>query len=175
MKSSGPPPNTETPMASETNRPSLEEQIIEIANLAILRHGASTSDVSEATRAAQKVCRMWQEWLRTLEDPNIECEVPVAPEALSERIDVVDFGSRTAFELKVSPNNPHFEFYKNVFKAIQFNKSHPDKAITSLVFLNPGHRGAVLERGLGKTAVSVAHDYGIAVRFRRMIDLPVST
>jgi hypothetical protein len=159
-------------MGSDPNKPTLEEQIIEIANLALLHHGMSTSDVSDATRAAQQVCRRWQEWLRTLGNPNIEYEVLVDPDFLGERIDVVDFDNRTAFELKVSPNNPHFEFYKNIFKVIQFNKCHPDKKIDTLLFLNPGHRGAVLERGLGKTAISVAHDYGITVRIHRMIDLP---
>lgn len=139
-----------------------EEQIIEIANLAIYQHWVKTSDVSKATQAAQKVCNEWQNYLHHIHDQNIKTEVKVS-KFLNERIDVIDYSEGVAYELKVSPNNTHFEFYKDVFKIIAYNQSNPDRMISRLIFMTPGKGGPSIKEGLGLTAIEVARAQGIHV------------
>src|ERR1700677_4028059 len=77
----------------------------------------NSSHVSSQTKSAQKICRDWQDAVLAHFGARFEREYPVA--ALNngyERIDLVDMQEGVAFELNVSPNNTHFEFYRDIFK-----------------------------------------------------------
>lgn len=93
-------------------------------------------DVSVGNKFAQAITHDWQNKVFAT-STRYEAEFPVFN--LGEKIDIVDTKDRIAYELKVSPNNPHFEFYRNVFKVITHNRSTatPNR-LGELNFLAPG-------------------------------------
>jgi hypothetical protein len=112
--------------------------------------GAGT-DVSLQTSRSYKLTRVWQEKLTSIDSKRFVAEYVANKEAgnQSHKIDLVDAVDRVAYELKVSPNNPHFEFYKDVFKVLYANT--PVKVIDKLVFCCP----LAAERKLGSLAIFV--------------------
>lgn len=102
-------------------------------------------DVSAHTKSAQKITREWQ---KAVCIGNIESEVRVSPEN-KEKIDIVDHNSNTAYELKVSGNNTHHEFYKDLIKVLTYNEHKPaGKKISTLVFISESSGIRSLERRL---------------------------
>ncbi len=138
-------------------------QIIEVAGQIHQRHWKMTGNASHGTKLAQQVNREWQEALRRNDSGiNIRFEVQISA-SLKQRIDIVDDDDHTAYELKVSPNNGHFEFYKDIFKILIYNKNNEHK-LKRLVFITPLAASEKLKRGLGKESVDVVKEYGIAVK-----------
>ena len=90
------------------------------------------SDVSGHTKSAQRITKEWQ---RLIEGDPIRVEVVVSC-SNHETIDVVDDSTSTAYELKVSGNNPHHEFYKDIAKVLTYNEYNPKRRITKLVFIS---------------------------------------
>jgi len=90
-------------------------------------------NVSEYTKSAQSITREWQK--KFVKEVKIEAEVPICRNA-KEKIDVVDFRTKTAYELKVSGKNVEHEFYKDIFKIITFNNNNPEKKLTTFVFIS---------------------------------------
>lgn len=89
--------------------------------------------VSLHTKSAQRITSEWQ---AAVCKGTVESEVKVSPEN-KERIDVVDFGTNIAYELKVSGNNTHHEFYKDLIKVLTYNEyQEPHRKITKLVFIS---------------------------------------
>ena len=82
------------------------------------RHRLGSSDVSGHTKSAQTITKEWQ---KAVQNESVLAEVPVSPKN-NEKIDIVDFASGTAYELKVSGKNVHHEFFKDVFKVLTFNE-----------------------------------------------------
>jgi hypothetical protein len=68
-------------------------------------------------------------------DEIINAEVPICNNA-KEKIDIVDFSTQTAYELKVSGKNVEHEFYKDIFKVITFNNNKPKKRLSTFVFIS---------------------------------------
>ena len=68
-----------------------------------------------------------------MDQDRFQIEVLVAPD-LDQRIDVLDAGTGTAYEFKVSGKNATSEFYKDVVKVILWNQKRKRK-ITRLVFI----------------------------------------
>jgi hypothetical protein len=102
------------------------------------KHYSSGSGVSEQTKKAQRVCREWQQRvLKEFPSARFEKEVSLDGRGARQKIDLVDWVTRTAYELKVSPNNIHMEVYKDVFKALVYNKRNPHKKLRRLVFIAP--------------------------------------
>jgi len=128
------------------------DEIIKAARVAHGRLWRATSDESTGDKQARAVTLAWQNSVASMD---IKCEVPVE-EKLNERIDVVDFSTATAYELKASGKNPHHEFYKDIFKVIVYNQNH-DKKLKHLVFLTEEDGADRLNKGLGK-AVTNSHD-----------------
>ena len=106
------------------------------------------ANVSSQTSRAQRLTREWQDNLVATDAARYKAEF-VAGNNSRYKIDLVDLKDRTAYELKVSKNNPHFEFYKDVFKVLYANK--PEKILDKLVFCCP----AESESKLGALAVFV--------------------
>jgi len=106
------------------------------------------ANVSLQTSRAQILTREWQKSLVAYDPVRFEAEF-VADNDKGYKIDLVDLKDRIAYELKVSQNNAHFEFYKDVFKILYANKS--EKIFDKLVFCCP----AASESTLGALAVFV--------------------
>ena len=106
------------------------------------------ANVSSQTSRAQRLTREWQDNLVAIDPARYNAEF-VAGNNSRYKIDLIDLKDRTAYELKVSPNNAPFEFYKDVFKVLYANKS--EKIIDKLIFCCP----AVAKTKLGSLAVFV--------------------
>ena len=111
----------------------------------------SGTDVSSQTSRSYNLTKVWQRKLTSLDSKRFIAEYIANKQAgnQSHKIDLVDTVDRVAYELKVSANNPHFEFYKDVFKVIYANT--PNKVIDKLVFCCPSNA----ERKLGALALFV--------------------
>ena len=93
--------------------------------------------VSIQTKKSQQVCAVWQGVVLGKYGERFEAEVSLNESGQVQRIDLVDWKTRTAYELKSSPNNVHMEIYRDVFKALVYNQRHPRKPIKTLVFIAP--------------------------------------
>ena len=117
--------------------------------------------MSSATRLAIEITREWQRDV-TRANRYYKAEFPV--HELGEKIDIVDLKRKIAYELKVSPNNTHMEFYRDVFKVLAHNQAaRSGERLKQLIFLTP-EKGAVrLQRGLGKVACRISKKFGFSV------------
>lgn len=121
----------------------------------------SNQDVSKATKAAIRITREWQDQV-IAKAPHFAKEFPVA--GLGERIDLLDTTARVAYELKVSPNNTHMEFYRDVFKILAHNEaSKKSDRILRLIFITPKAGATKLSRGLGQAACRISEKFGFTV------------
>jgi hypothetical protein len=133
--------------------------IVEAAKIAHRRFWRATSQESIGDKQATSVTVAWQ---RSVASSNVQCEVPVT-EDLNDKIDVVDFSTATAYEMKVSGKNPHHEFYKDIFKVLIYNEHH-DKKLERLVFITEKDGAGRLSKGLGKAITSLLVQYNLRVR-----------
>jgi hypothetical protein len=122
--------------------------------------------VSEATKAAGEITRQWQSAV-TSQNERYKAEFPVC--GLGEKIDLVDTESKIAYELKVSANNTHMEFYRDVFKVLAHNESAvKDERLKKLIFLAPEAGAVRLQRGLGEAACRIAEKFGFTVEVQAL-------
>ena len=135
--------------------------IIDAARDAHRRYWRATSDVGIGDRQASEVTRAWQQQILASYGNRFQAKVPVSV-GLHEKIDLVDLKSGVAYELKVSGNNPHHEFYKDIFKVVVYNQSH-DAKIRRLVFITAESGAARLQKGLGRAGIKVAPQIGFNI------------
>ena len=114
-----------------------QDPIVAFAAKAHRRIWSAGRDVSKQTRKSQRVCSEWQDAVLSEYGERFEAEVSLDESGPAQRIDLVDWKTRTAYELKASPNNVHMEIYRDVFKALVFNRRHPQNPIKTLVFIAP--------------------------------------
>ena len=100
-------------------------------------------NVSEHTKSAQKITKEWQETVKIANV--IKPEVQICSNA-NEKIDVVDFDRKIAYELKVSGKNVEHEFYKDIFKVLTFNNNNSGKELSTFVFISEEEGINKLER-----------------------------
>lgn len=80
------------------------------------------SNVSPQTKKSTTVTQLWQSKIQEKDKSRFQKEYPALPDKPKKyRIDVVDLKNKIAYELKVSPKNPHHEFYKDIFKVALAN------------------------------------------------------
>jgi hypothetical protein len=89
--------------------------------------------VSAATKKSQGITLLWQLELALKPELGFAAEYPVC--GAKERFDLVDVLDRTVYELKVSGNNPHHEFYKDIFKVVIHNRNASHDTFHHFVFL----------------------------------------
>ncbi len=136
--------------------------VLKMADDALRKHWTRTSDVSIQTKASGKVCRTWQESVLDQFGSRFEREYPVG-QGFREKIDLVDRTKGIAYELKVSKNNTHFEFYRDVFKVLIHNRTSPSFRIRRLYSITP-HAGAEKVRtAYAKEVARFAANQGVAV------------
>jgi len=102
-------------------------------------------DVGLQTKSSSKITKVWQEKLLLIDAIRFIPEYKVG----GYKIDLADTRERIAYELKVSPKNPHHEFYRDVFKILYANSL--DRKFDRFVFCCP----AVSVVKLGALAVFV--------------------
>jgi hypothetical protein len=150
--------------------------ILKAAREAYRKHWLPPYDESAGDRQASKVTKYWQDIVARYRD--VKIEEPVAHE-LREKIDVVDFSTATAYEMKVSDNNPHHEFYKDIFKVIVYNRNHTENKIRHLVFLTGEYGVVKLRKGLGEAVKKYFEEDSIAIdvvdvsNSKSLVDKPV--
>src|SRR5689334_7104627 len=93
------------------------DAIVALAQAAHRSHWLMTGLEGEGDKLAALVTETWQDAVVARFGPDIVPEFPIG-EGLRQRIDLVDQTERVAYELKVSPNNIHFDFYRDIFKVI---------------------------------------------------------
>jgi len=113
------------------------KKITELAAACCKRHYSHGKSVSRQTMKAQKACREWQSRVLEKFPDRFAKEVPLGGSGARQRIDLVDWKTLTAFELKVAPHNVHMEVYKDVFKALVYNMRNPRNRLQCLVFIAP--------------------------------------
>jgi hypothetical protein len=132
----------------------IHQRVIELAKKAHALHWRMGEDVGTADRMAASVTAEWQKSVLN-EFPNQFLAEHRVADHLGERIDLVDVKRGIAYELKVSPNNDHFEFYRDIFKVL-IAKDHALSSLKSFCFVCPdvaarryvrGLRRAVLDEG----------------------------
>ena len=106
------------------------DKIITILKKIHKKYRFKKGDVSEHTKAAQKITTKWQ---NKVCNDLIKKEVEIKNN--NEKIDIIDFNSLTAYELKVSGKNPKHEFFKDIFKVILFNE-YSNKKIRKLKYIS---------------------------------------
>ena len=81
------------------------------------------SHVGNQTSKSVDVTIEWQNLVLSLDNKRYQKEYPILQDNKTKyRRDVVDWGLKIAYELKVSPKNPHHEFYKDIFKVAFANR-----------------------------------------------------
>ena len=111
--------------------------VVEYAAKAHRRIWSAGHDVSKQTKKSQQVCKVWQHAVLGKYGERFEAEVSLNESGPAQKIDLVDWQTSTAYELKSSPNNVHMEIYRDVFKALVYNQRHPRNPIKTLVFIAP--------------------------------------
>jgi hypothetical protein len=91
-------------------------------------------DVSSQTKGSIRITQTWQRRLIDADPKRYISEYPVSVEMGSRghKIDLYDAVEKVAYELKVSPNNPHHEFYKDIFKIAYANRD--EKVVEKMIF-----------------------------------------
>jgi hypothetical protein len=120
-----------------------------------------SGDEGTGDRLARLITDTWQAQLRNHAQGRFAIEYQVAPH-LRERIDVVDVVAGVAYELKVSPNNVHMEFYRDIFKVI-LARDNRLSHLNRFVFLTPAAGAAKLARGMGKAVIEDALRLGLSI------------
>lgn len=139
----------------------MHDRIVELARQAHKKHWQMSGDEGTGDRLAKTITDEWQEYVRRGEPDRFEVEVPIS-ENLRERIDLVDMKSGVAYELKVSPNNAHFEFYRDIFK-VMIARDLRLPQLNRFVFLVPAASAKKLLASMGGVVVQVAPKLGIVI------------
>lgn len=134
------------------------DDIIKAARIAHRRFWRATTYESEGDKQATAITTAWQ---RSVSSNDVKCEVRIR-EDLNEKIDVIDFSTATAFEMKVSGKNAGHEFYKDIFKVLIYNQHH-NKKLEQLVFITEKEGVAGLSKGLGKAVLESVAPYNLTI------------
>jgi len=135
-----------------------QNDIVELAGMKHRQSWKKSSNVSEQTKAAQSVCRSWQQAVKDNFKDRFSAEHPVG-DGFKEKIDLVDLQDAVAYELKVSKNNTHFEFYRDIFKVAVHNAHNSRLKIKKLVFIAPTAGADKLRTAYGKAVHILAENH----------------
>lgn len=140
------------------------DEIVERARAAHRLHWEMTGLVGEGDRRAALVTAAWQQDVVENLGPGLVPEFEVG-EALRERIDLVDTRDLVAYELKVSPNNTHFEFYRDIFKVI-IARDNALPGLSHFVFITPEAGARRLSRDFPRAVIEHAAGFRLRVEVR---------
>ena len=130
------------------------DEIVERAREAHRLYWAMTGIVSEGDRRAALVTDTWQRDVVSRFGSILVAEFPIG-DGLRQRIGLVDTHELVAYELKVSPNNTHFEFYRDIFKVI-IARDNALLGLDHFVFITPESGAQTLQRGFARAVMRVS-------------------
>lgn len=130
------------------------DQVVELARKAHVLHWAMTGIEGEGDRLAALVTQTWQRNAVKTLGSGLVPEFRIG-EGLGERIDLVDTRDLVAYELKVSPNNAHFEFYRDIFKVI-IARDNALRGLDHFVFIIPEAGARRLRRDFPRAVIQHA-------------------
>ena len=133
-------------------------------------HWQMSGDESIGDKLARTITLKWQQQLQADAPGRFEVEYQVAPH-LNQRIDVVDVIAGVAFELKVSPNNVHMEFYRDIFKVI-LARDNRFPGLNRFVFITPARAARSLNRGMGQAVISDGERLGLSIEVVSLYTVP---
>lgn len=111
----------------------MEDPVVAAAQSAFAQRLRDSRDVSDNTRNAQAIAKVWRSAVYESDPDRYQIEALVAPD-LDQKIDVLDNVTHTAYEFKVSGKNATGEFYKDIVKVIVWNRKRR-RPIGKLVFI----------------------------------------
>jgi len=135
--------------------------VIDLAREAHAKHWRMSGDAGTGDKLAAAVTADWQKAVLAKYPGRFYAEHPVA-DHLNERIDLVDLEEGIAYELKVSPNNDHFEFYRDIFKAL-VARDNSAPQIKAFCFVCPEQAAKRYENGLRKAVLAEGPRLGLAL------------
>ncbi len=133
----------------------IQDAVVALAAMKYRLFWKSGSDISTQTKSSIKVGCEWQIAVNDNFKERFSLEYPVG-EGFKEKIDMVDLQDAVAYEMKVSENNTHFEFYRNIFKVAVHNAHNPRWKIKKLVFITPDAGAAKLNTDFGNAVRALA-------------------
>ena len=136
------------------------EDVVRIARQVHSTHWRLTGDEGTGDRLAAQITREWQSQVLNSFPDRCKPEHPVGN--LRERIDLVDVIDGVAYEMKVSPNNDHFEFYRDVFKVI-VARDNGSPYLKAFVFLCPASAAKRFSAGLRQAVLSDGARLGLSL------------
>jgi hypothetical protein len=137
------------------------EKIIRIAREVHRQHWRMSGDEGTGDKLAAVVTEGWQNFVLSELPGRFAKERKIA-DHLNERIDLVDMEAGIAYELKVSPNNDHMEFYRDIFKVlVARNHTLPD--LKAFYFICPREAVSRYKRGLRKAVLEESARLGFSL------------
>lgn len=140
--------------------PMPHNQVILLAREAHKKHWRMSGDAGTGDKLAASVTSDWQSSVISAFPNRFVAEQQVGQ--LRERIDLVDLISGTAYELKVSPNNDHFEFYRDIFKVL-IARDNGLPQIKTFCFVCPLEAAKRYEGGLRKAVLNESSRLGLSI------------
>lgn len=141
----------------------VQKSVVNIARLSRERLWTETGSASDGTRLSTAVTRDWQDGVKKrFGGDRFRAEVQAGKAATRHRLDLLDTQCGVAYEFKVSANNPHHEFFRDIFKVVAFNEASSTK-VQRLVFIAPASAVQHLKAGLGAVAQRMARRLGFVV------------
>lgn len=125
-------------------------------------------DVSEQTKKSQRICAVWQDVVLERFGARFAREVCLNESGLAQKIDLVDWEERVAYELKASPNNVHMEIYRDVFKALVYNERNPNSKLRTLVFIAPAGGIRSLGASFPRDVQAISARLGLTLELREL-------
>lgn len=139
-----------------------EDLVVTAAQTAFSVRLLDSSDVSENTKNAQVIAKVWRGAVHKLDPDRFQIEAMVTPE-LDQKIDIVDLKTSRAYEFKVSGKNAWAEFYKDVVKVIIWNQHRKNK-LSSLVFITEEKFGRpLLDSPMPRAYIRYLSEQGLRV------------
>ena len=134
------------------------DKVIQFAREAHARHWRMSGDAGTGDKLAAAVTADWQKAVLASFPRQFVAEHPVGK--LRERIDLVDISGGIAYELKVSPNNDHFEFYRDIFKVL-VARDNGLPQLKAFCFVCPQSAASRFDHGLRKAVLAEGPRLGL--------------
>jgi len=135
-------------------------EVIRLAREAPGLHWRLTGNAGTGDKLAAAVTSHWQNAVTAAFPGRFIPEHQVGK--LGERIDLVDLVDGIAYELKVSPNNDHFEFYRDIFKVLIARKEGLVQ-VTSFCFVCPLAAARRFEKGLRQSVLALRPTFNLSL------------
>src|SRR5882762_7745883 len=98
----------------------MDDPVVAAAQSAFSGRLRVIGNVSEHTKNAQAIAKVWRGAVHALDPDRYHIEAMVSPE-FDQKVDVVDSETICAYEFKVSGKNAWAEFYKDIVKVLMWN------------------------------------------------------